>query len=90
MPNNGIFIVLKGGIKFMFETAECVNFEIGKITFSNGRFNVTVNMVTNHENIEESVKELKKSLYNLRKLINKDFVLVVTRDKVQFMSQDDN
>ena len=74
----------------MFETAECINFEIGKITFSNGRFNVPINMVANHKNIEESVKELKESLHNLRKLINKDFVLVVTRDKVQFMSQDDN
>lgn len=74
----------------MFETTECINFEIGKITFSNGRFNVPIDMVANHENIEESVKELKESLLNLRKLINKDFVLVVTKNKVQFMSQDDN
>lgn len=74
----------------MFETAECINFEIGKITFSNGRFDVPINMVANHENIEENVKELKESLLNLRKLINKDFVLVVTKNKVQFMSQDND
>ena len=74
----------------MFETAECINFEIGKITFSNGRFDVPINMVANYENIKENVKELKESLLNLRKLINRDFVLVVTKNKVQFMSQDND
>lgn len=70
----------------MFELENYVDYEIGEITFSDGKYNMHINVITNHKNIEKDIEELEKMLLNLRKLINRDFVLVVTKNKVQFMS----
>ena len=71
----------------MFNLRDYIDVEIGKGTFENGKFNIPVNVITNDFKIESDVNELKAALLTIRKILGKDYALIVTEDKVKLMEE---
>ena len=71
----------------MFNLRDYIDIEIGKGIFENGKFNVPVNITTNDFKIESDINELKEVLFTIRKILGKDYVFIVTKDKVKLMEE---
>ncbi len=72
----------------MFEINDCVKLKVGDFYVNGRTITIPVNIITNEEKIEDEVNELTESLFNLRTLFGKDYVLVVTKDRVKIMSEE--
>jgi len=71
----------------MFNLRDYIDIEIGKGIFEDGKFNVPVNITTNDFKIESDINELKEVLFTIRKILGKDYVFIVTEDKVKLMEE---
>lgn len=71
----------------MFNLRDYVDVEIGKGTFEDGKFNIPVNVTTNDFKIESDINELKATLFTIRKILGKDYVFVVTKDRIKLMEE---
>lgn len=71
----------------MFNLRDYIDIEIGKGIFENGKFNVPVNITTNDFKIESDINELKEVLFTIRKILGKDYVFIVTEDKIRLMEE---
>lgn len=71
----------------MFNLRDYINIEIGKGIFEDGKFNVPVNITTNDFKIESDINELKEVLFTIRKILGKDYVFIITEDKIRLMEE---
>ena len=71
----------------MFNLRDYIDIEIGKGIFEDGKFNVPVNITTNDFKIESDINELKEVLFTIRKILGKDYVFIVTEDRVRLMEE---
>jgi len=71
----------------MFNLRDYIDIEIGKGIFEDGKFNVPVNITTNDFKIESDINELKEVLFTIRKILGKDYVFIVTEDKIRLMEE---
>ena len=71
----------------MFNLRDYIDIEIGKGIFEDGKFNVPVNITTNDFKIESDINELKEVLFTIRKILRKDYVFIVTEDRVRLMEE---
>ena len=71
----------------MFNLRDYIDVEIGKGIFEDGKFNIPVNVTTNDFKIESDINELKAVLFTIRKILGKDYALIVTKDKVKLMEE---
>ena len=72
----------------MFEFKDCVKLKVGDFYVNGKVITVPINITANEEKIEDEIDELKESLFNLRKLFGKDYVIIVTEDKIKFMKEE--
>lgn len=72
----------------MFEFKDCVKLKVGDFYVDGATIAIPVNITANEEKIEDEVSELKEALFNLRKLFGKDYVLIVTEDKIKVMQEE--
>ena len=73
----------------MFNLRDYINVEIEKGVFEDGKFSIPVNITTNDFKIESDINELKAILFTIRKILGKDYALIVTKDKVKLRKQDE-
>ena len=71
----------------MFNLKDYVNVEIGKGAFEDGKFNIPVNITTNDFKIESDINELKAALFTIRKILGKDYTLIVTKDRIKLRKE---
>ena len=72
----------------MFEFNDCVKLKVEDYYVNGKTITIPVNITMNEEKIEDEIDELTEALCNLRKLFGKDYVLVVTKDRVRIMSEE--
>jgi len=72
----------------MFESKDYVKLKVGDFYVNGKTITIPVNITADKEKLEDEVSELKESLFNLRKLFGKDYVLIVTEDKIKVMKEE--
>lgn len=73
----------------MFSLKDYVECKVGDFYINNNIITIPAYITIDEEKIKGEVSELKEILFNLRKLFGKDYVLVVTEDKIKFMKEEE-
>lgn len=67
----------------MFKIKNYTNFQIGETIYSNQEIIIPVKINIDEQKIEKDLKKMRKMLFNLRKLYDKDFILIVTENNIE-------
>ena len=71
----------------MFNLRDYIDVEIGKGTFENRECSIPVHITINDFKIENDINELTTILFTIRKILGKDYVFIVTEDKIKLMKE---